>query len=54
MIPAIKAYYDNKAQVQRDEVMRSCGIAGQTHMLAARAIGYSLPEGSRPPRGGAD
>lgn len=40
MIPAIKAYYDNKPQVQRDEVMRSCGIAGQTLMLAARAMGY--------------
>lgn len=40
MIPAIKAYYDDKPQVQRDEVMRSCGIAGQTLMLAARAMGY--------------
>ncbi|MCE9543192.1 MAG: nitroreductase family protein [Verrucomicrobia bacterium] len=40
MIPAIKAYYDNKPQVQRDEVMRSCGIAGQTLMLAARDMGY--------------
>jgi nitroreductase len=40
MVPAIKAYYDNKPQVQRDEVMRSCGIAGQTLMLAARDMGY--------------
>ncbi len=40
MISAIKAYYDNKPQVQRDEVMRSCGIAGQTLMLAARAMSY--------------
>lgn len=40
MIPAINAYYENKPQVQRDEVMRSCGIAGQTLMLAARAMGY--------------
>jgi nitroreductase len=40
MIPAIKAYYDNKPQVQRDEVMRSCGIAGQTLMPAARDMGY--------------
>ncbi|MFZ4387109.1 MAG: nitroreductase family protein [Chthoniobacterales bacterium] len=40
MTPAIKAYYDNKPQVQRDEVMRSCGIAGQTLMLAARDMGY--------------
>ncbi len=27
-------------QVQRDEVMRSCGIAAQTLMLAAKAMGY--------------
>ena len=40
MIPAINAYYDSKPQVQRDEVMRSSGIAGQTLMLAARDMGY--------------
>lgn len=40
MIPAITSYYENKPQVQRDEVMRSCGIAGQTLMLTARAMGY--------------
>lgn len=38
MVPAIDAYYRNKPQVQRDEIMRSCGIAGQTLMLAARAM----------------
>jgi nitroreductase len=26
--------------VQRDEAMRSCGMAGQTIMLAAKAMGY--------------
>ena len=36
---AIDAYYRDKPQVERDEVMRSCGIAGQTLMLAAREMG---------------
>ncbi len=40
MIPAIDSYYRGKDQVQRDEAMRSCGIAAQTIMLAAKAIGY--------------
>ena len=33
-------FYEGKDQVQRDEAMRSCGIAGQTIMLAAKAMGY--------------
>lgn len=40
IVPAIHNYYDGREQVQRDEVMRSCGIAAQTLMLAARALGY--------------
>jgi nitroreductase len=40
MIPAIDAYYRDKDQVQRDEAMRSCGIAAQTLMLAAKSMGY--------------
>ncbi len=40
IIPAIDAYYRDKEQVQRDEAMRSCGIAAQTLMLAAKALGY--------------
>lgn len=40
MIPAIDAYYRGKEQVQRDEAMRSCGIAAQTLMLAAKSMGY--------------
>ncbi|MCL7743624.1 nitroreductase family protein [Guyparkeria hydrothermalis] len=36
---AIDAYYRDQPQVERDEVMRSCGIAGQTLMLAAREMG---------------
>ncbi|NOR42630.1 MAG: nitroreductase family protein [Gammaproteobacteria bacterium] len=40
MLPAIDAYYRDKEQVQRDEAMRSCGIAAQTLMLAAKSLGY--------------
>ncbi len=40
LVPAIKQYYEGKPGVQRDEVMRSAGIAGQTLMLAAKALGY--------------
>ncbi len=40
MVPMIGQFYDGKAQLQRDEAMRSCGIAAQTIMLAARAMGY--------------
>jgi len=40
MIPAIDGYYRGKDQVQRDEAMRSCGIAAQTLMLAATSMGY--------------
>lgn len=40
IVPAISQYYTGREQVQRDEVMRSCGLAGQTIMLAAKAMGY--------------
>ncbi|NTV94516.1 MAG: nitroreductase family protein [Thiobacillus sp.] len=40
MAPAIDQYYRGREQVQRDEAMRSCGIAAQTLMLAAREMGY--------------
>lgn len=40
LVPAIKTYYQGKDQVIRDEAMRSCGIAAQTLMLAATALGY--------------
>jgi nitroreductase len=40
MMPAIDAYYRDKPQIQRDEAMRSCGIAAQTIMLTAKAMGY--------------
>lgn len=40
LVPAIDQYYRGREQVQRDEAMRSCGIAAQTLMLAAREMGY--------------
>ena len=40
IVPAIDQYYRGREQVQRDETMRSCGIAAQTLMLAAKAMGY--------------
>ena len=40
IVPAIDNYYREREQVQRDEAMRSCGIAAQTLMLAAKSMGY--------------
>jgi len=40
LVPAIGQYYEGREQVQRDECMRSCGMAGMTIMLAAKAMGY--------------
>lgn len=40
VVPAIDSYYRGKDQVQRDEAMRSCGMAAQTLMLAAKSMGY--------------
>eukprot|EP01031_Cornospumella_fuschlensis_P052549 gene52549-64221_t len=40
LVPAIQQYYEGKPQVQRDECMRTCGLAGQTIMLAAKDMGY--------------
>ena len=40
ILTAIDQYYRGKEQVQRDEAMRSCGIAAQTLMLAAKEMGY--------------
>lgn len=40
VVPAIDAYYRGREGVQRDEAMRSCGIAAQTLMLSAKALGY--------------
>ena len=40
LVPMIGNFYEGKESLQRDEAMRSCGIAGQTIMLAAKAMGY--------------
>jgi len=40
MVDAIDPYYRDLEQVQRDEAMRSCGIAAQTLMLTAKDMGY--------------
>jgi nitroreductase len=40
LVPAIGQYYEGREQVQRDEVMRSCGLAGMALMLAAESMGY--------------
>ncbi|MDA8390508.1 MAG: nitroreductase family protein [Gammaproteobacteria bacterium] len=40
VLEAINTYYSGRPQVQRDEAMRSCGLAAQTLMLAARHFGY--------------
>jgi nitroreductase len=41
LVPMIRQFYTNAGpQVERDEVMRSAGIASQTLMLAAKSMGY--------------
>ena len=40
LVPMIKPFYEGKDQLQRDEAMRSVGIAAQTLMLAAKGLGY--------------
>ena len=40
IVPAIGQFYAGKDQTQRDEAMRSCGIAAMTLMLAAQEMGY--------------
>lgn len=40
MVPAIDQYYRHHDQTQRDETMRSCGLAAQNLMLAAKELGY--------------
>ncbi|MGF1531539.1 MAG: nitroreductase family protein [Puniceicoccaceae bacterium] len=40
IVPMIESFYRDQPQLQRDEAHRSCGIAAQTIMLAARSMGY--------------
>ena len=40
LVTAIGQYYSDNELVQRDEAMRSCGMAAMTMMLAAKEMGY--------------
>ena len=40
MVPAIGDFYRDREWQQRDEAMRSAGIAAQTIMLTAKSMGY--------------
>lgn len=40
ILPMIENFYTGKAQLQRDEALRSVGLIAQTAMLAAKAMGY--------------
>ena len=40
LVQAIGQYYGDREWVQRDEALRSCGLAAQTLMLAAQGLGY--------------
>ncbi len=40
MAKMTRDFYQGKTQLQRDEALRSCGIAAQTIMLAAKDMGY--------------
>lgn len=41
MVPMIQGFYAERAQMQRDEAIRSCSLAGMTLMLAAESKGLS-------------
>ncbi|MCV0430507.1 nitroreductase family protein [Nitrosopumilus sp.] len=40
LVSAMGPFYEGNDQLQRDEAMRSCGIAAQTIMLTGKAMGY--------------
>ena len=40
LLPMIAQFYDANEKLQHDEALRSVGIASQTLMLAAKAMGY--------------
>lgn len=40
LVPWMKPFYEGREWQQRDEAMRSIGIAAQTLMLGAKAMGY--------------
>lgn len=40
LVASLRNSYKEKPEQQRDEAMRSCGMAAQTIMLAAKSMGY--------------
>lgn len=40
LVPMIRGFYAPNEQLQRDEAIRSCGLAAMTLMLAAKSMGY--------------
>lgn len=40
LVPMMEPFYKDNAGLQRDEAMRSIGIAAQTLMLTAKSMGY--------------
>ena len=40
LVDSMRNSYDGESELQRDEAMRSCGMAAQTIMLAAKSMGY--------------
>ncbi|ABK43524.1 nitroreductase [Magnetococcus marinus MC-1] len=40
LLKAIDGFYRENEALQRDEALRSCGIAAQSLMIAAKAMGY--------------
>jgi len=40
LVGALTQFYQGRDWLQRDDAMRSCGIAAQTLMLAAQELGY--------------
>ncbi len=40
LVPMIRPFYEGREWMQRDEAMRSVGIAAQSLMLAAKEMGY--------------
>ncbi|MBP9853646.1 MAG: nitroreductase family protein [Candidatus Omnitrophica bacterium] len=40
LVRETEKFYQSDLQMQHDETMRSCGIAAQTLMLAAKSMGY--------------
>jgi nitroreductase len=40
ILGAVDGFYRDRPQAQRDEALRSCGLAAATLMLAAKGLGY--------------